>query len=307
MARPARVTSASGGRATGGGRTAARGKSAGAAKDPRYPIESVDHALKLLMWLRERSSISVAQAGDYLDVARSTAHRMLAMLQHHGLVQQEPVLKTYVPGPALVELGLAALRDIDIRAQVQPYLEALVAEVGETAHLVARKGRSVIFLDCVECDKAVRAGSRSGQMLLAHCTASGKALLAALDDEALAQLYPEGKLPALTARSITTRAQLLRQVAEIRRRGHAINKGESEAGLSAVAAVLRDAGGKPVGAITVAGPSFRVGGESLARIAESVTRCAAAVGTNLPHPLGRRLQPAALGAAQPRWRALAPW
>ncbi len=83
---------------------------------PRYPIESVDNALKLLAVLGRRPSIGVSEASGYLGVARSTAHRLLAMLHHHRLVLQDPIRRTYSIGPALIELAMSALRDTDIRA-----------------------------------------------------------------------------------------------------------------------------------------------------------------------------------------------
>lgn len=252
-------------------------RAADARPAPRYPIESVDNALNLLRLLPDLGALSVAEAAEHLGVARSTAHRLLAMLQHHDLVQQEPVLKTYVPGPALVSLGLAALRDVDIRGHVLPYLELLVAEVGETAHFVVRRDTSVIFLDCAESRKALRAGSRTGQMLPAHCTASGKVLLAELGDDAIRQMYPAGRLPGLTARSVRTRKALLAQLAEIRERGYAINLGESEEALSAVAVMVTDQRSTALGAITIAGPSLRFTEEAMPSVARAAQRQAAAI------------------------------
>lgn len=153
----------------------------GVPKPPSYPIESVDNALKLLHMLREQSHIRVSDASRAIGVARSTAHRLLAMLQHHGFVQQDPFSRAYIAGPALLDFGLAALRDRDIRTHARPFLEALGRESGETVHLAILQGGSdVLFLDCVESMKAVRVGNRTGLILPAHCSSAGKALLAAL-------------------------------------------------------------------------------------------------------------------------------
>ncbi len=263
-----------------GGPRAPRAEAAG----PRYPIESVDNALTLLRLVSDSSSVTVASAAEYLDVARSTAHRLLAMLKDHDLVQQDATLKSYLPGPALVKLGLAALREVDISTQVQPYLDSLVSEVGETTHFVVRRGTSIVYLHCVECDKALRAGSRTGDLLPCHCTAGGRALLAELDDDSIRRLYPQPRLPRLTPRSLHSRSQLLREIAETRRRGYAINLEESEAQLNAVSAVVRDRRGRALGAFTVAGPSFRLTEESIPRVAAAIRRCAAAATDSLVQP-----------------------
>ncbi len=248
---------------------------------PKYPIESVDNALTLLLMLRDRDSIGVTEVSERLGVARSTAHRLLAMLQHHGFVQQDPVRKKYVAGPALLEVGLAALRDLDIRAHARPSLERLVAEIGETAHLVVLQETSVLFLDCVEGQMALRAGSRTGKTLPAHCTAAGKALLAELSEERVRELYPKERLSTLTPRSIATRTALVKELEAVRKRGYATNDSESEENLQAVAVAIRDAGGRARAAITVAAPDYRMSSEQVRTVADAIVRAAARIGEGL--------------------------
>jgi IclR family transcriptional regulator, acetate operon repressor len=224
----------------------------------RYPIESVDNALKLLLMLRQRPAIGVSEASRHLAVARSTAHRLLATLAHHGFVQQISQTKEYAVGPALIEVGLAALRQSDIRARARPLIEELVQEMDETVHLVMLRGRQVVFLDCVEGTRALRAGSRTGTELPAHCTAGGKALLAETADSRLLELYEDGQLEQVTPRSISTRADLLAELKQVRRHGYAINDGESEPGLRAIAVAIRGPSGHPRGGLTMAAPEYRL-------------------------------------------------
>jgi DNA-binding IclR family transcriptional regulator len=147
---------------------------------PRYPIESVDSALRLLALVADERAVSLSAAARHLDVAPSTAHRLLAMLEHYRLIERDPATKAYALGPWLSELGRASAGQLDIRPLARPALERLVDRVGETAHLVGLQGADAVFLDCVECNATVRATPRTGQRLPAHCTAGGKAQLAAL-------------------------------------------------------------------------------------------------------------------------------
>src|SRR4051812_15158707 len=101
---------------------------------PSYPIASVGNALTLVRMVGERGRIRVSEASTELGVVRSTAHRLLAMLQYHGFVEQDPETKEYVPGPVLMEVGLAAFREIDIRGAMRPLLESLASEFQETVH-----------------------------------------------------------------------------------------------------------------------------------------------------------------------------
>jgi hypothetical protein len=152
------------------------------AERPAYPIASVDKALRLLMLFREQTRVRLSEASEHLGVAHSTAHRLLAMLAYHGFVRQERDSRAYVAGPALVEIGLAAIRQMDIRLHARPVLEDLAASFAETAHLAVLEGASVRYLDAVESSRALRVAARTGATLPANCTASGKAMLAVLPE-----------------------------------------------------------------------------------------------------------------------------
>ncbi|GAA0385015.1 IclR family transcriptional regulator [Acrocarpospora corrugata] len=207
-------------------------------KAPRYPIESVSNALRLLLMLRDEPQIRLTQASAALGVALSTAHRLLAMLEYHGFVRNDESLRAYVAGPALTDIGLAVVQKMDIRRAARPILEQLRAESGETVHLAALDGVSVLFLDCVESSRELRATARTGRALPAHCTAVGKAILAAFTNDELDRLYPADDLPPRTDRSIRTRAELRKELRDVRQRDYASNIGESEALLGSVAVSL---------------------------------------------------------------------
>ena len=251
-------------------------------KAPAYPIESVDNALRLLRLLRDQTQVRVSDASRSIGVARSTAHRLLAMLQHHGFVRQDAESRAYVAGPALFDFALAMLRDRDIRSHARPVLEALSRETGETVHLIALQARDVLFLDCVESTKAVRVGNRTGLVLPAHCTSAGKVLLAALPAEQWRQLYPDERLPGLTRRSIRTRTRLIRELAAVRRRGYATNVGETEDEIGSIGVLVRDRQRSPRAALSVAVPLSRLNERVIAAAARAARRAAAALGETLP-------------------------
>ena len=248
---------------------------------PAYPIESVDKALALLLLLRERRVLSVSEASRELGVAASTAHRLLAMLQYRGFVAQDPTTKAYMLGPVLAELGLAAVRGMDIRVQARPIMERLVAEVSETVHLGVLRGTDVLFLESVESTRALRVADRTGMTLPAHASAVGKALLSGLPAEQLRVLYPDAELPAYRPNTITRRDDLERVLAVVRERGFATNADESEAGVSGVAAPIRDSTGEVRAALTVSAPALRLTDEQVAMIAPATMRAAAEIGVRL--------------------------
>jgi len=237
------------------------------AERPAYPIASVDNALRLLMLFREQARVRLSEASEHLGVAHSTAHRLLAMLAYHGFVRQERDSRAYVAGPALVEIGLAAIRQMDIRLHARPVLEGLAASFAETAHLAVLEGATVRYLDAVESSRALRVAARTGAALPASCTASGKAMLAALPETEVVALFAGEALPALTKRSVTNLEDLLAELRETRGRGYALNTEESEDGVASVAVPILGRKDAPAAALVVSAPVTRLDIESAERIA----------------------------------------
>jgi DNA-binding IclR family transcriptional regulator len=239
-----------------------------------YPISSVDNALRLLNLFRDRRPVRVSEAAAALGVARSTAHRLLSTLERHGFARRDPATRTYLPGPALAELGLATA-GLDLVRAARAELERLAAETGETAHVVVLEGPSAVFLDSAESSKALRVASRAGAAMPAHCTSGGKAMLARLAAEELASLYPPGRrLEQMTPRSIGTREALEEELAAIRGRGYATNRDESEIGVSAVAAAFRSGAAGRLAAFSVSAPTSRFDEARVAVAAKVVRRAA---------------------------------
>ena len=223
-----------------------------------YRIESVDKALRLLWLLQERPRVTVTDASDELGVARSTAHRLLGMLQEHGFASQDTATRAYLPGRALLEIGLAAVRNLDVRSVARPELERLVGEVRETVQLVLLKGERTLVIDSVECAEIVRVTGRTGGSLPPHCTSAGKSMLARMSFEEVRALLGPDPLERLTDRTVCTLAELEAELARVREAGYATNLGENEPAVAAVGVAIRVPRGSSPTAITVTAPYARL-------------------------------------------------
>lgn len=219
---------------------------------------SVDNALRLLELIGEHQIIRVSEAAELLGVARSTAHRLLGALRRRGFVLQDKPNGAYRPGPVLNEIGLAAIGRIDIRLVARPVLEELSEQTQETVSLSLLEGRNVRFVDGVESPRSVRVGNRTGLVLPAHCTAAGKAILAALPRIELSRRYQDRDLMARTPASIATWERLEDELEQVRRRGYALNAEEGEEGICAVAAAVRDLTDAPLASLAVVLPATRM-------------------------------------------------
>jgi DNA-binding IclR family transcriptional regulator len=206
---------------------------------------------------------------------------LLTTFVNQGFAVQDSPSRAYRPGPQLMEVGQAALRNLDVRGRARPHLEQLADETGETVSLLIPERGNVRFVDSIESRNAVRVASRFGLDLPAHATSGGKAILARLSPEAFDELYPHEELPRVTAATLTTRTQLIAEFDEIRAHGYAINSQESEVGLGAVGVAVCDPSGFPTAAVTVAGPVQRMDGDHLTEVVEAMRRCAGRIATSL--------------------------
>jgi DNA-binding IclR family transcriptional regulator len=249
--------------------------------EPQYPIESVDNALLVLLLLREHAELRLTDVSRYLGVASSTAHRVLSMLQYRGLLRQDPASRVYGAGPVLDELAFGVMRRLDIRATARPVLRQLHAELQETVHLGQLDGTEVRFIDAIESSRALRVAGRLGRTVPAHCTSTGKSLLALLTDDEIVRRYPTEQLTRLTSRSIGTRTALLAELTSVRRLGYATSREESEDGVSSLSVALT-ADQAHAAAINVSVPQSRMSAGRRAELLAALRLAAADISARLP-------------------------
>ncbi|MEU9349140.1 IclR family transcriptional regulator [Streptomyces sp. NPDC048278] len=243
---------------------------------PAYPVGAAGNALRTVQLLHEREELRVVDVAEQLGIARSTAHRVLAMLVFHGFAQQDGN-KVYRPGPALRAIRGSRALPPDLIATARPHLQRLTDTVHETSHLMVLEGSGARFLDGVEGPQVLRVSYRTGTVLPAHVTSGGKALLAGLPPEQVAALYPRG-LPGHSAESVE---RLRAELAVIRRLGYAYNLQESESGVNAVGACVRDGAGRALAAVAVAAPASRCRKTRLTELAPTVLDAARSIGREL--------------------------
>lgn len=215
---------------------------------PSYLLESVDNALRLLQMLRDVGAVRLKEAAAELDIAPSTAHRLLAMLVYRGFAVQDEK-RLYHPGPAMGAGPAESGWTRELTEICRPHMEHLSITCGETVNLVIRVGTQVRFLCSTESTAMLRVGDRQGQVLPAELTAGGRALLAELDAAVVEQLYDH-----LDA---AERAEFTKQLTGFRTAGFALNVEQTEEGVAAFGVTLHSPSGPAVGALSIAVPIVR--------------------------------------------------
>lgn len=210
---------------------------------------------------RSPSPRGVSDLARELGLAKSNVHRTLQTLISTGYVCPASTAGKYVCTLRLFELASALMSRVDVRQEADPYMQALARTTRETVHLSVLDGTEIIYLHKVESPEPVRAYSTIGGRAPSHCVASGKALLAYQDDTFLAHL--PAHLQSFTTHTITDRTALLHELADVRRQGYALNRGEWRESVCGLAAIVFDAAQRPVAAIGISGPVQRLGSARL--------------------------------------------
>lgn len=256
-----------------------RGRPRLAATPTEAPLVTLDRAVSLLRLLAERPGLGLTAAAEAAGLPPSSTHRILTTLQRHGLVEFEEPAQTWHIGAEAFRIGTAFLARRKVADRARPVLHALVAATGETANLALPEPDAVLFVAQAETHAPIRAFFRPGTRSPYHASGAGKAILAALDDEALKRRLATLSLERFTDRTLADRTALLRDLIKTRARGFAIDDEERFEGMRCVAAAIRDETGAPVAALSISGPTVRLTkaqvlalGPAVARAAEDVTR-----------------------------------
>jgi DNA-binding IclR family transcriptional regulator len=248
-------------------------------------VGSLLHGLEILeMFDRHRDVIGIGEMARHLGLHRSTASRLAATLASAGYLEPVGEPGRYRLAGKLVVLGELASPAGDVRGVALPFLTSLVEQLGETGHLAVLEGSEAVTVEVVDGWHSVRMHSWVGKRSPAHCSSMGKALLADLSPGDVDALYPDASLAARTANTITDLARLQRCLAEIRRRGYAVDWQELEVHLCCVAAPVFARSGRVVASISVSGPDSRINEVTVASVAPAVRRAAAQISDRLGAP-----------------------
>lgn len=245
-------------------------------------IQSVDRAVSVLEILARRGEAGVTEIAAELGVHKSTAFRLVAVLESRGLVDQTADRGKYRLGFGIVRLAGAATVQLDLARESRVACEKLATDLGDTVNVAILDDGYAINISQARGTAAISSHNWIGQRTPVHATSSGKVLLAFQPDQVQDGILA-GPLTRFTARTVTDGERLREELATVRERGWASTSEELEVGLNAVAAPIRTQDGAVVAAVSVSGPSYRLAENSFPDVAAHVVATAADISGRLGH------------------------
>lgn len=237
---------------------------------PADRATAVAKVVRVVEALTEHSGVS--EISRKTGLPTSTVHRIIQELVSLGWVRGDGE-HGYLPGVGLLTLSARAASDAAMSI-VGPILEQLRDATTHTVHFALRQGDQAVYVAKIEGRRAYEMRSRVGLAIPVHCTAIGKALLAALTEEEVRAILLRSGMPPRTSRTITDPDTMLEHLRTVARRGYAIDNEENELHTRCVAAVVRDHRGIPTGGISMSAMAFEIDQKRVQQVAPLVVAAA---------------------------------
>jgi DNA-binding IclR family transcriptional regulator len=220
-------------------------------------VFAAKHTVDILRCISQAGTdVGVNEIARRVGLHKSSVSRLIVTLETERLVERNPETDRFKLGIGLMALAAPLLMERGVASVSRPHMSMLAQRSGETVNLSVWNGREAISVEQALGTNAITHYAAPGQSNPAHCSASGKLLLA-FASPAEAEAILSGKLEKFTEYTVIDPAALRSDLASIRHAGCAINCGEFKSDVGAVAAAVRDMNGHALGAIVITVPMYR--------------------------------------------------
>ncbi|KAF1049379.1 IclR family transcriptional regulator domain-containing protein [Xylophilus sp.] len=254
----------------------ARPAAAARASDSSHTLEKAFNILDAIG--SEPHGLSQSALAERLAIPRTTAYRLLATLVDRGMVRRDSLRRVYCLGFRRFEMAGQVYTMPDLMAAAALELRDLT---GETSYLTALDGAEVVSLERCDGAHSLRSNAVLGQRKPVYCTSQGKAILSALDPAERDAIVRDVTPKPLTQHTIADRRRLQAELKITAARGYPIDDEEIVVGVGCVGAPVVDTAGRVRGAISVAGPAWRLTPERVELLGPEVAEAARRVGPQL--------------------------
>ena len=243
--------------------------------EDKNPIQVAGRLFGALEYLAEHGPSTLTELSAYLELNKSTAHRVVSSLQYMGYVKQSEDTGRYEATFKVARLADQIMAKLDIVGAARPYLQRLSEKTGETVHLVQLEGSDVVYIDKVESlSNTMRMVSHIGSRIPFYRSAVGKAIAAHMTTG-------EGcEIERTTPYTITNFEDFLETLEEVRRKGYALDNEENETGVRCIGAALSLGGRRPEYAFSISVPIGRMDNDRIRELSADVLEMKREIETN---------------------------
>jgi DNA-binding IclR family transcriptional regulator len=244
--------------------------------DLRIPsVPSLQRGLAILEILADsRKGLTLSNLTQRMRLPKSSVHSLLLTLERTGYLHRSEVTGRYLFGTKLFSLATKSVSRLELKEQALPSLASLAKETGLTVHMAIPERGTAILIEKIDPPGLIRLATWPGKQMDLHCTGVGKALLAYLPQEEMANLIRGYGLPQHNTRTLSSARRLREELVQIRDQGYAYDDEEDEVGLRCIGAPVFDRNRVCIAAISVAGTTAQIHPDNLDALARKIRRVA---------------------------------
>lgn len=217
-------------------------------------VQVLDRALDLIELLAtSENGLSIAELSATTGLPKSTIHRILSTYAERHYVEKNEETSIYALGHKFVEVASLYLNKIELKTEAAPIMHQMATTFDAVAYLAVLDNNEVMYLERAEQFNSLRLYTQIGKREPLYCTGLGKVLLAALPEQECERITSQLSFKPYTDNTIREEAELLRQVAEVRVRGYALDHGEHVADCQCLAVPIYDYTRKVMAAMSISG------------------------------------------------------
>ncbi|AKS47326.1 transcriptional regulator, IclR family [Octadecabacter temperatus] len=214
---------------------------------------------------------------DASPFPKATLYRFVQTLTSQSMLAYDPDRGTYAPGVRLVRLAHAAWQQASLAPIARAQVDQLSADVGETVHLAQLDHAQVIYVDKRNAADPVQMYSQAGKVGPAYCTGVGKAMMAFLPEDELADVLDQQSYHRFTDTTHTSVESLRAELDDIRANGYGFDREEHEPGIICVSLPILSETNRVLGALSVTSTTTRTNLAGLESLVPRIKIAAAAI------------------------------
>ena len=246
----------------------------------KYTIPNLGNACRVLKYLvPQKEGLTVSEISRKVEIPRTSALRIVSTLVDEGMLKKSG--KKYMPGSALIHLGLEVLSNIEMRSASVPVLNELTLKTGETSHLAVLSDDKALILEVCDSPNPIRVASRAGTLADLHCSSTGKIFITYNLLDEIETFFENIDLKKRTSNTLTTVEQLRLEAEKIKQIGYALDNEEYHEGVICIAAPVRNAFEEVVAAVGLTATKTKFTQDKIPYYARNIIGAAAKISTFL--------------------------
>ena len=231
-------------------------------KDSKDFIGSIERCMKVISAFdADDVGMSPANVAAKTGLTRATARRILLTLATLGYVASDG--KWFRLSPKILDLGFSYLTSMQVSQVIQPVINGASKKVGETCAISVVEGEDIVSIAHSSFDRFAQVTFYPGTHMPVCASAAGRAILAHRHAEKIDVFLKNVKLKRHTPNTMTSKANLRKELEKIKRQGYARVDGELEIGLYTVAAPVFNDAEIPIAAVTFGGNVARINDQNI--------------------------------------------